>query len=168
MFQLGSCPLAISDIRQGYTNSLSNWFQLINSCKKKILMLSGYLIFEPPRHGGDSSDFPFFSNHSSMVMVCMTSAWIEWSSSARMLLTIRCRVNSIFPLNSSETMVTLKWDSDPSDTLCLWLSLITSRNCGCNDRSLSSIEFFIFIIWLICVFRNGVHGYDSILHRIVA
>ena len=41
--------------------------------------------------------------------------------------TARCRSSSFIESKAAEAMTTLKWDSEPFGTLCMKLSLITSR-----------------------------------------
>ncbi len=53
------------------------------------------------------------------------------------------------PAKASLTTVTLKWDSEPGGTLCMWLSLTTSRCKGANRApSLDSIICWTDIIAL--------------------
>eukprot|EP00568_Trieres_chinensis_P005369 CAMPEP_0183306858 /NCGR_PEP_ID=MMETSP0160_2-20130417/15025_1 /TAXON_ID=2839 ORGANISM="Odontella Sinensis, Strain Grunow 1884" /NCGR_SAMPLE_ID=MMETSP0160_2 /ASSEMBLY_ACC=CAM_ASM_000250 /LENGTH=110 /DNA_ID=CAMNT_0025470327 /DNA_START=90 /DNA_END=421 /DNA_ORIENTATION=- len=61
-------------------------------------------------------------------------------SSDRTEFTIRCRARGVLAeSNDLETTTTLKCDSDPGGTLCMWLSLRTSRWSGAK----ASVSFAV-------------------------
>ena len=66
----------------------------------------------------------------------MASAWIGPAiSAASASLTRRCRPRSRRPSNRRDAMTSLKCDSEPGGTSCMWLSLSTSRCTGSKAAS---------------------------------
>lgn len=85
---------------------------------------------DPPMHGGLFARLGLLL-HCWGVLAWMESAWMQvLSSSFRVSFTSRWRCNKERPSNWGLTTRTLKWDSDPGGTACMWLSFMTSRCSG--------------------------------------
>lgn len=85
---------------------------------------------DPPMHGGLLARLGLLL-HCWGVLAWMARAWTHvLSSSRRDSFTSRWRCNRERPSNWGLTTRTLKWDSEPGGTACMWLSFITSRCSG--------------------------------------
>ncbi len=117
--------------------------------------------------------------HCWGVLAWMARAWTQvLSSSRRVSFTSRWRCKSERPSNWGLTTRTLKWDSEPAGTACMWLSFMTSRCSGL--RAWASLVCIVVSTgpmwgwwWVSCLVKARVQvegrrqrrALDSIRHR---
>lgn len=120
-YNIKSCTEFVSEIKA-----------LFHTQSRPAFSLSAIVLscLDPPRHGGLLARLGLLL-HCWGVLAWMARAWTQvLNSSFRASFTSRWRCRRDRPSNCGLTTRTLKWDSEPGGTACMWLSFSTSRCSG--------------------------------------